>query len=94
MSVPEFKPEYEGEEDPEYVTAEVGPEFGFRVQKELRDYNGNPVPPTYKVYLPHQCDAWEIAYEAGQPKAVEEMELFIKEAQATLEFLKSLEETS
>jgi hypothetical protein len=64
--------------------------FGFAVEPEpiwgsdgyAQDVTG------WRVYLPHQCDAWDIAGEmsAGAPhaEAVAALELFIAEAQVAL----------
>ncbi|MEV0382380.1 hypothetical protein [Nonomuraea sp. NPDC050643] len=41
------------------------------------------------VHLPHQCDYWEIARHSTRPKAIEELEKFLVEAQAALELLRS-----
>lgn len=61
------------------------PEFTVR-----KNYKGN-----YSVYLPHQCDEWQIVGDEydGEPdkeSAISQMELFIKKANEALEKLQSL----
>lgn len=75
--------------------------FGFTVEHS-RDFNddGDRVvadTTTWRVYLPHQCDDWDIAggrWEGGESRAdaVAELEAFIAEAQQALEALKGEQE--
>lgn len=75
--------------------------FGIRVQHP-RDYNddGDLVvsdATTWRVFLPHQCDDWDIAggrWDGGESKvdAVASLEKFIAEAQEALEALKAQRE--
>lgn len=60
-------------------------DYGFSVEKGDSD--------TWHVYLPHQCDEWDITlkdYDNWVPHAdaVENLEAFIVEAQAALTALK------
>lgn len=79
--------------------------FGFTV-KRRRDYADDGafeqavvVPGEWCVFLPHQCDAWDIAGETGtagssidgesHEDAVAALEAFLAEGQAALEALKA-----
>jgi len=66
---------------------EVGPRGGLRPQGDTG----------WRVYLPHQCDAWEIAAgpAGGVPhaEAVRDLETFIAQAQVALAALREERET-
>ena len=79
-------------------------EFGFSVKRGFRfdpaDKKSVPHPGMWAVFLPHQCESWDIAGEGdehnplcvvGVPhaEAVAALEQFIAEAQAALEALKA-----
>lgn len=76
-------------------------EFDFKVKRGSRwdpeAKRSVPNPGSWAVFLPHQCDAWDIAGETdgahmdGVPhaEAVAALELFIAEAQQALEALKA-----
>lgn len=72
-------------------------EFGFSVKRENRRFQAAARDGSWCVFLPHQCDAWDIAGETdgahmdGVPhaEAVAALELFIAEAQQALEALKA-----
>jgi hypothetical protein len=66
--------------------------FRFRVES-IQDGKH----PGWRVYLPHQCDDWEITYTnfghgVPLPDAVAVMEEFIAEAQASLDSLRAARE--
>lgn len=64
-------------------------EYGFTVRPPNPDES---YPLGWMVFLPHQCDWWEITkYEGADTKeeAIADMEQFIAEAQAALEELKA-----
>lgn len=58
--------------------------FGFNVEK---------INEKWRVYLPHQCDEWDIATDdwdgVDHEEAVANLEVFIEEAKQALEALKS-----
>lgn len=60
---------------------------------EEENIAGRDTPAGWEVYLPHQCDAWQIAGDHGDPvpheQAVADLREFIAEAQAALETLES-----
>jgi hypothetical protein len=74
--------------------------FGFRVQHQQA--SGSPddpwhEPEGWRVSLPHQCDAWEIAPRddygvAPHPDAVAGLEAFIAEAHEALAALRAEKE--
>lgn len=78
------------ERDPEDLGGQFGFKSGVKVAVDYYRPNGEgPVlETTYVACLPHQCDAWEIAWSADRETAIAEMETFIREAQAALEKLK------
>lgn len=66
--------------------------FGFKVKApESIEMPGYTYTPEWRVYLPHQCDEWQItsSYD-GQPhtEAIAQMERFIAEAQQALAALR------
>ncbi len=77
-------------------------EFGFAVRQGTtwegsEDFDPRPDPGMWCVFLPHQCDAWDVAGERkseswreGVPhaEAVAELEAFIVEAQEALAALR------
>lgn len=55
--------------------------FGFVIEPRDND--------TWRVYLPHQCDDWDIAgedFDGGEPRqdAIDALQLFINEAAIAL----------
>lgn len=78
-------------------------EFGFTVARHIKwNRPGDPVSriktDKWHVYLPHQCDEWDIAGEesygegASHEDAIKALEQFIAEAQQALCALKLEEE--
>lgn len=73
--------------------------FGFTVEqvppRDPETYERLPAAPDspWRAYLPHQCDAWDIAGDEheGVPRAeaVTELEAFIAEAQQALAALRN-----
>lgn len=72
--------------------------FGFEVKLIDKDWRDNPLPPTWAVALPHQCDDWDIAGEDGKgvshERAVADLERFIAEAREALQDLKAERQVS
>lgn len=77
------------ERDPD----EVGGTFRFRAGI-LTEYDYDPddgemkLAVSYRVDLPHQCDAWKVVDTAGRAEAIERMETFVAEAQEALRLLR------
>lgn len=76
--------------------------FGFMAHREIDDTSDEPwrnveVPGSDRwcVYLPHQCDTWEIAGDrhvtVSHDEAVAGLERFIEEARDCLDHLKDRE---
>lgn len=64
----------------------MGGEFRFHVGY-VSDLDDDPA---YVVQLPHQCDAWQIAWHADKAAAITQLEKFIAEAQVALTRLREL----
>lgn len=68
--------------------------FGFKIRYSAETAY-DPIA-GWRVYLPHQCDSWDIAGEYWAPvpreDAIAELERFIAEAQATLAELRTAPE--
>jgi hypothetical protein len=77
------------ERDPD----EVGGIFRFRAGI-LTEYDYDPddgemkLTATYRVDLPHQCDAWKVVDTADRAEAIERMETFVREAEQALRMLR------
>lgn len=66
-----------------------GEHFGLSIEHVSEGQADEWDGPGYEIYLPHQCDRWDIAYRSSpKNEAVERLEAFIKEAQSALEALK------
>lgn len=69
-----------------YAECEIPGKFGFTIRVEDKDYHGRAIEPKLNVSLPHQCDSWDIVYEAKtKEEAKRELSEFIKDAQLALE---------
>lgn len=70
--------------------------FGFEIEYEDQSWRHEPQA-GWRVHLPHQCDAWDIAGDTydlvTREEAITELERFITEAQATLAELRTAPET-
>lgn len=72
--------------------------FGFTVARaEVREFRAGKsvvLGPGWRVYLPHQCDEWDIPDRFSVPhgEAVARLEAFIAEAAEALEALRRGEE--
>lgn len=72
---------------------EIPGSFGFTVSVKTEDWDGDPVQPSYRVCLPHQCDSWDIVggdvgdEERSHEAALELLRAFIKEAQRAYDVL-------
>lgn len=57
------------------------------------DEDDTDQPEGWRVYLPHQCDTWDIAGGYGSPstagQAIEDLEAFAADVQAALAALRS-----
>jgi hypothetical protein len=65
-------------------------QYGPEKEPDGKHYVQHAVdPPNWAVYLPHQCDDWNVTdYGAPQGQAVAELERFIAEAQQALAALR------
>jgi len=78
---------------------EVGGIFRFRAGI-LTEFDHDPddgemkLTASYRVDLPHQCDAWKVVDTADRTEAVARMETFVAEAQEALRLLKAASEAT
>lgn len=65
-------------------------DFDVRVSSGTNPVTLKRYPVAWRVYLPHQCDEWDIAYADTREEAITELEEFIAEAQDALTQLREL----